>query len=330
MTQDPKAAEIRPLGAADLEPVIAIDTDVTGISRRGWFEKRLDAATERPRDYVYVGLQAGDQLVGFAFAKLVNGEFGKPGASASLDAIGVDPAHGHKGYGHLLLEAVANILADKGVAALTCQVDWSNGAMLGFFGGSGFELAPRLILTRSTEAIAPQLAEDRLDDWDDEPDYSSPDGDDASALSNDQVPVRTMKQSDLRKIVSIDKAGTGQDRSEYYERKQYESLHETGVRVSLVAELEEYPVGFIMARVDFGEFGHTSSEAAMDAFGVDPGYQGQGVGRALMSQLVASLAALQVETVRTEVDWNDVGVISFLEANGFTPAQRVTLVRNLT
>jgi hypothetical protein len=64
---------------------------------------------------------------------------------------------------------------------------------------------------------------------------------------------------DLRKISAIDKANTGIDRSEYYTRRLHESLHESGVRVSLVAELEDYPVGFIMARVDFGEFGHTKA-----------------------------------------------------------------------
>jgi len=329
MSNDAKAVVIRPLSADDLEAVIAIDMATTDISRRGYFEKRLSAATDRPKDYVYVGLQADGRLEGFAFAKLVNGEFGKPGASAALDSIAVAPAHGHKGYGHRLLDSVVEVLAGKGVTSLASQVDWSNGAMLGFFGGAGFELAPRLVLSRSTTAIPVQLAEDRVDDWDDEPDYSSPDGNDFSALSRDRVPVRTMTQGDLRKMISIDKENTGTDRSDYYNRKQHESLHETGVRVSLVAELEDYPVGFIMARVDFGEFGHTSAEAEMDTLGVDPGYQGQGVGRALMAQLIASLAVLRVDTVRTEIDWNDVGLIAYLDACGFVPAQRVTLVRHL-
>ncbi|MCF6233389.1 MAG: GNAT family N-acetyltransferase [Rhodobacteraceae bacterium] len=325
----PAPGTIRPLTPRDLEAVIAIDTANTGASRRGYFEKRLGTATRRPKEHVYVGVLADGQLAGFALAKLERGEFGKPGASASLDAIGVSPEHGHKGFGQQLLQSVGDILADKGVATLACQVDWPGGAMLGFFASAGFELAPRLVLTRSTAPIAPQLAEGREDDWDDEPDYSSPDGDDVDALSHDQVPIRTMNESDLRKIIAIDRANTGTDRGDYLARKQHESLKETGVHVSLVAELEDYPVGFIMARVDFGEFGHASAEAEMDTIGVDPGYQGRGVGRALMSQLVASLAMLQVETVRTEIDWNDVGLIAYLEASGFAPAQRVSLVRRL-
>ncbi len=329
MNKTLKNNDIHPLSASDLEAVIAIDMAPTGISRRGYFEKRLDAATDRPKDYVYVGLSDAGKLIGFAFAKLVSGEFGQPGASASLDAIGVDIGHINKGYGQKLLAGVEQVLAGKGVESLTSQIEWSSSSMLGFFTGAGFELAPRLVLSRSTEEIPHQLDEGRDDIWDDEPDYSSPDGDDSDALSSDRVPVRSMCEEDLRKIIAIDKASTGIERTGYYQRKQHESLHQSGVRVSLVAEQDDYPVGFIMARVDFGEFGHTSAEAEMDSIGVDPGYQGQGVGQALMSRLVANLAVLGVETVRTEIGWNDVDLITYFSAAGFAPAQRVTLVRKL-
>jgi len=49
----------------------------------------------------------------------------------------------------------------------------------------------------------------------------------------------------------------------------------------------------------------------------------------LMSRLVAHLAVLGVETVRTEIGWNDVDLIAYFSAAGFAPAQRVTLVRKL-
>ncbi len=329
MTQAPTTTEVRPLTADDLDAVIAIDTAAAGISRRGYFEKRLNAATENPRDYVYVGLHADGALCGFAFAKLVNGEFGEPGASAALDAIGVGPGHAHKGYGQLLLNAIEKVLADKGVETLTSQVAWSDRAMIGFFAGAGFAMAPRLVLNRSTEDLPQVLQDDDPDDDIGEIDYSSPEGDDVNALSRDRVPVRSMKAGDLRKIIAIDRDSTGTDRTDYYTRKLDESLNQSGVRVSLVAELEGYPVGFIMARVDFGEFGHAGSEAEMDSIGVDPGYRGHGVGHALMSQLIANLAVLRVETLRTEIAWDAVDLIAYFSATGFSPAQRVTLVRDL-
>lgn len=162
-----------------------------------------------------------------------------------------------------------------------------------------------------------------------EVDFSSPDSDDFEALSRDRVPVRSMTDADLDAIVAIDRRATGENRSAYYRRRQREALHESGVRVSLVAEQDGHPVGFIMARVDFGEFGHTGPEAVMDTIGVDPGYRGRGVGHALMSQLMANLAILRVDHVRTELDWNDVDLIRYLDELGFEPAQRVVLSRNL-
>ena len=161
-------------------------------------------------------------------------------------------------------------------------------------------------------------------------DFSSPQGDDYDALSRDRIPVRSMTEADLDALIAIDRRTSGLDRSAYYSRKQREVMHEAGVRVSLVAELDSHPVGFIMARVDFGEFGHTAPQAVMDTIGVDPGYRERGVGRALMSQLIANLVTLRVEHVRTELDWDDVGLIGFLAEVGFEPAQCVALRRKLS
>ncbi len=162
-----------------------------------------------------------------------------------------------------------------------------------------------------------------------ERDYSSPDGDDFDALSRDLIPVRSMAAGDIDALIAIDRRATGLDRAAYYRRKQREAMQESGVRISLVAELDDHLVGFIMARVDYGEFGHTSPEAVMDTIGVDPGYRDRGVGQALMSQLIANLATLRVDHIRTELDWNDVGLINYLDETGFVPAQRVVLKRNL-
>jgi ribosomal protein S18 acetylase RimI-like enzyme len=87
------------------------------------------------------------------------------------------------------------------------------------------------------------------------------------------------------------------------------------------------PVGFIMARVDFGEFGRTEPEAVMDTIGVDPDCGGKGVGHALMSQLLGNLATLRVERVRTVVEWNDFPLLSFLDRCGFSPSQRIAFRR---
>ena len=159
--------------------------------------------------------------------------------------------------------------------------------------------------------------------------YGEPAGADFGPLARDLIPVRSMVEEDLRSLTSIDRQITGRDRSAYFEGKLEEALRESDVRISLVAELDGRPVGFIMARVDFGEFGMTQSEAVMDTIGVDPELLGRDIATALLSVLLGNLEILRVESVRTEVPWNNYVLLSFLEARGFRPSQRLSLTRVL-
>jgi GNAT superfamily N-acetyltransferase len=150
---------------------------------------------------------------------------------------------------------------------------------------------------------------------------------DFSPLARDEIPVRSMRESDLLAIIAIDRRLTGRRRSEYFKGKLAEALFESDVRLSLVAERDGRPVGFIMARVDFGEFGCFEPIAVMDTIGVDPEYRKQGVGRAMLSQLLINLSALRIERVRTEIDWRDRDLLAFLGHCGFTPSQELCFGR---
>lgn len=160
-----------------------------------------------------------------------------------------------------------------------------------------------------------------------EVDYSAAEGDDFDALSRDRVPVRSLRESDIDAVVAIDRKVAGRDRAPWLRRKLQEVMRESGVRVSLVAEVDDRPAGYIMARVDFGEYGRTEPEAVIDTLGVDPGFQRHGVGSALMSQLMANLSTLRVDRVRTELGWDEFPLMAWLERTGFTPAQRIVLHR---
>jgi ribosomal protein S18 acetylase RimI-like enzyme len=155
-------------------------------------------------------------------------------------------------------------------------------------------------------------------------DYSLPAPTDVGELARDRIPVRSMREADLKALVAIDRRITGRDRSAYFERKLAEAMHESDVRVSLVAEIDGRAVGFIMARVDLGEFGRIESAAVMDTIGVDPDYAGRGVGRALLSQLLANLTTLRVDKVLTEVDWGDRELMAYLDRCGFKPSARLS------
>lgn len=155
-------------------------------------------------------------------------------------------------------------------------------------------------------------------------DFSDPSADDFEALARDRVPVRSMTAEDLDAIVAIDRHLTGRNRREYLAARMDEALNQSGLRVSLIAEEDKDVAGFIMARVDFGEFGRTVPEAVIDTIGVDPAHEGHHVGAALLSQLMVNLGGLRVERVHTEVDWSeDLNLLGFLAHSGFVPAQRL-------
>ena len=159
--------------------------------------------------------------------------------------------------------------------------------------------------------------------------YGGPPAADYGPLARDRIPVRSMAEGDLHALVAIDRRITGRDRSAYFKRKLADALTESDVRVSLVAELDGVPVGFIMARVDVGEFGRVETTAVIDTIGVDPDYQNRGVGRALVSQLLTNLGTLRVEKVRTEVEWQDHDLLAYLDRNGFLPSQQLCFDQTL-
>ena len=140
---------VRPLNPTDLERVIAIDSGHVGEPRRRFFEKRLAHAKQHPEDFVHVGVVRNGSLVGFAFARIQRGEFGREQAIATLDAVGVERDSREHGVGHALIDGVTEVMRKKGVHSLQSQADWTNHALLRFFDASGFGLAPRLVLERS-------------------------------------------------------------------------------------------------------------------------------------------------------------------------------------
>lgn len=147
--------EVRRLRPTDLDRVIAIDSEHFGEPRRRFFEKRLAHARKHPEDYVQVGVVRDGALVGFAFARIQRGEFGREQAVATLDSVGVEISSRDHGVGHALMDALTKALRQEGVRSLQSQAGWTNHAVLRFFDACGFNLAPRLVLERS--ALTPLL-----------------------------------------------------------------------------------------------------------------------------------------------------------------------------
>ncbi len=146
----------------------------------------------------------------------------------------------------------------------------------------------------------------------------------------ERIKVRNLVARDLESVIAVDARSTGRRREEYFKLKLEQNLSETGIKVSLAAEIEGLFCGFLLARVYYGEFGRMEPTAVLDTIGVHPDYQKQGVGAALLRQLRTNLTGLGVPRLQTEVDWDDQDLIAFFHRVGFRPAERFSLELDLT
>ena len=298
------AAGVRPLAARDLDAVAAIDAALGGRSRRAYFERRLAAARRDPDAHVQFAVDSQGALAGYVLCKALDGEFGRSEPELRIEALGVRPDMQRRGIGRRLAETLAAEGARRGAAAIRTTASWREHELLRFLEREGYRLGAARILERALES-----------------------GVDFDAEARDAWEVRTLREDDLDGIARIDKRVTGRARRAYLCRGLRETLADSAVRVSLAAFGDGAVAGFVMARVDYGDFGRPDPVAVIDSIGVDPLQMRQGVGRTLLSQLFFNLAALGVERVETVVAWGDWTLAAFFDAAGFRPSQRLAFLK---
>jgi ribosomal protein S18 acetylase RimI-like enzyme len=148
---------------------------------------------------------------------------------------------------------------------------------------------------------------------------------DTGTPARDLVLVRALRRDDLESLVAIDAAAVGRRRDRFLALKVDQAFTDTGIALSLVAELDDHVVGFLLARVYYGEFGVMEPAAVLDVVGVHPDYRGRSVAAALLDQLRTNLLGLGIPTLRTEVAWTNGDLIRFFQHEGFTLASRLCL-----
>ncbi len=142
--------------------------------------------------------------------------------------------------------------------------------------------------------------------------------------------IRTLRSGDTPRLVRMDQEISGRSRQAWYEKKVQRALQEADVNISLGAEVDGLLAGALLGSVQYGEFGQPEPIAILDTMLVDKAFARQGIGSAMLEQLLKNLSGLRIARLRTEVAWNELDLIAFFGRSGFVPAPRLVLELDVT
>lgn len=323
--------ETRPLLPRDLDAVVAIDAGLGGRARRAYFERRLSAAQRDPERHLQFAADEDGTLAGFILGHALEGEFGRTEPELRLEALGVKAAAQRRGLGSALGGAFEAEAARRGLQEIRTAATWREHELLRFLDRAGYRLSASHVLDCA-------LADSELGSPREQPvppmappadanDYGTPGAQDFDSLARDGIEVGVLRQGDLEGIARIDRRHTGRERRGYLCRTIAEALADSAVRVSLAARIDSGVAGYVMARVDYGDFGRAEPVAVIDTVGVDPMRARQGVGRALLSQLFVNLRGFGVERVETVIAAGSLGLMGFFHRAGLRPSERLSFAK---
>lgn len=141
---------IRLMKAEDYDAVVGIDEKVLKVSRPDYYKMKFEKLF-KSRDYLPTSLVAEGEdgtVVGFVMGVLYMGEYGIFQEEATLDTIGVDPDHQHKGIGKLLINEFIDHLKTLGVHKVNTLVDWNDASLIHFFSSNQFSPSRSINLER--------------------------------------------------------------------------------------------------------------------------------------------------------------------------------------
>jgi len=135
-------ARVRAARAGDLHEVIAIDAQITGLPKPGYWAgifRRYGAAGRGQRFFLVA--DAGGRIEGFVIGEVRDWEFGSP-PCGWVFAISVRPKARLAGIGSRLLETVCAAFRRQGVTKVRTMLARDNQLILSFFRSQGMMAAP--------------------------------------------------------------------------------------------------------------------------------------------------------------------------------------------
>ncbi|HET8744353.1 MAG TPA: GNAT family N-acetyltransferase [Ramlibacter sp.] len=146
---------VRAVRRSDLDQVIALDAQETGLEKRDYWErvyKRYGRAVRGEQSWFLVAV-TGSEIVGFVIGEVRDWEFGSP-PCGWLFAINISQEARLAGIGSRLMTAFCEALRAAGVRKLRTMLSRDNTLVLSFFRSQGMMAAPIIPLELELPAAA--------------------------------------------------------------------------------------------------------------------------------------------------------------------------------
>lgn len=145
-----------------------------------------------------------------------------------------------------------------------------------------------------------------------------------------EIYVRSLEKRDLAAIVGMEERETGVARPAYWEKRIEISEAIRPHWASLVAELDNRVVGFLLGRAGELEFGLPGTVAWIEIIGVDPPYRRRGVAQEMVEQFIASAEDHGIKTIFTLVDPSKEQMQQFFNRLGFIQGKMLHYQKELS
>jgi GNAT superfamily N-acetyltransferase len=154
MADTPAGLRIRPALSEDVPAIIALDEEVTGLAKPGYWRDMFERFGDRRRDqrFFLVADRQG-RVEGFVIGETRAWEFGSP-PCGWIFAIQVRPKGRLKGVGTQLFNAICERFRKTGVVNVRTMLARDNTTILSFFRSQGMMAGPFIELETTLEGGA--------------------------------------------------------------------------------------------------------------------------------------------------------------------------------
>lgn len=146
---------------------------------------------------------------------------------------------------------------------------------------------------------------------------------------NTQIKFRPLTVDDIDTIIRIDEQILRRKRSELFHNQLHEQLESHGEESFGAYASDGKLVGYLVAETVVYIYGEDDLSAWIILLGVDPDYQDQGVGTALVKQAIDYFNRKGIKAIRTICAWNWGDLVEFFSSVGFDLSTYLTLELNI-